>query len=196
LNFEMHLCQKLLASGMTSYLKVTDCSFLIVENPGSFSTRLTEETVYESRNHWQTGAEISILGLREDPPEDAVKFVEITLLEAHNVAVAKFRYSISEFEVVSMIPYSNDDAVDAFLFFGHTTPHSDSSYDPPAESEIATIYQEIETTFCNALKESGNAIFANIHDCTFRFVYNPAKEVPRAQNNEEQQHAPADVQSA
>mgnify|MGYP005863236119 CR=1 FL=1 len=194
-NFETLLCQNLRASRMSSFAQAKDCSFLIVENPGSSSTRLTEQTVYKARNHHPTGVEISLFGLGENPPADAIKFMETALLEAHNVALAKFRYGLSRFEIVSMVPSSYDDVTDAFLLFGHAIPHSERSYDPP-EAQIATLYHEFEATFCNMVHMSGYTAFANVHDCTFRFVYNPAGEVPPSDNNPKKKQAAAIIESA
>eukprot|EP00977_Amphora_coffeiformis_P021904 scaffold10056_cov164-Amphora_coffeaeformis.AAC.1 len=131
LNFEARLCQNLRASGINSFAEATDCSFLIVENPGSSSTRLTEEIVYEARDYRPTGVEISMLGLVENPPPDAIHFMESALVETHNEAYFdKFRYALGALEIVSMTPFSYGDVVDTFLLFGHAIPHSKRHYDP------------------------------------------------------------------
>jgi hypothetical protein len=41
------------------------------------------------------------------------------------------------------------------------------------DSQIALMHQAFEKAFCTKLQNSGLTNFVNIHDCSFRFVYNP-----------------------
>jgi hypothetical protein len=49
------------------------------------------------------------------------------------------------------------------------------------DSQIASMHQAFEKAFCIKLQNSGMVNFANIHDCSFRFVYNPVGGAESAQ---------------
>jgi hypothetical protein len=42
-----------------------------------------------------------------------------------------------------------------------------------SDSELAFLHGAFEKAFCAKIQRSGSANFANVLDCSFRFVYNP-----------------------
>ena len=198
-NFETRLCQELRASGMDTFAQADNCSFSIVENPGSASTRLAQDDTfydwYQARNRLTTAVEVSLRGLSAQPTVDAVKFMQGAIVETHNVAFTKFRYALFRLEIVNvMMPHSYDD--DACFMLGHVIPRVGTTSVSPSESEIATLHRQFETVVCHMLRDSGYEAFANVSDCTFRFVYNPARgAISLANHHNNDKHAAAVVTS-
>ena len=168
--FEQRICKKLRASGIENFATAKNCVFEILENPGSFSTRLSEESVYEAMNAHSTPVEMSMIGLAGEPSAEAVAFLESTILEAHNVAFAKLGYTLAAFEADSLYETTEGD-----LILGVATPvlTGEDTADP---SHAFVAHDKFETAVCYKLKNSGLAFFAGVRDCTFNFVYNPVKQ--------------------
>jgi hypothetical protein len=40
-------------------------------------------------------------------------------------------------------------------------------------TELAFLHETFEKAFCSKLQRSGSANFANVSDCSFRFIYDP-----------------------
>jgi len=171
--FEKRMCKKLRASGVENFSRSRHCSFNILENPGSFSGRLSEKVVYEALDGRATGVEVSVLGLKNEPSEDEVKYMESAVYEAHNDAFLNIGYALTDFDAVSLLPYDTMDG--AYLIFGTATPvlKGENSPDPTV---AVNIHQAFETNVCKKFKSSGIDVFARVHDCSFNFVYNPVKE--------------------
>ena len=50
-----------------------------------------------------------------------------------------------------------------------------------SDGKLAFLHTAFEKTLCAKLKNSGEVNFANVHNCSFRFVFSPASEATRAQ---------------
>eukprot|EP00977_Amphora_coffeiformis_P015227 scaffold4457_cov169-Amphora_coffeaeformis.AAC.4 len=170
-NFEKRICKKLRASGIKNFAQAEGCAFEILENPGSFSTRLSEETVYEAMNGHPAEIELSMFGLNGTPSDEAVEFLESAIVEAHNSAFAKLGYTLSAFEAHSLYETTQDDS----LILGVATPVLDGE-DSAQASQIFVAHGKFESAICNKLNKSGLPVFASVKDCSFSFVYNPVKE--------------------
>ena len=60
------------------------------------------------------------------------------------------------------------------MILGHAMPVIVGSADESAD--LGTVHQAFEMAFCSKLQNSRLAVFANVHGCVFRFVYNPVTE--------------------
>lgn len=97
------MCKNLRASGVDVFSQVQHCSFIIVEEPGSTTTRVTEENAYEAMNGRVTDVELSMMGLTQDLNKNELKFLEDAVVEAHNDAFAETGYQLKSFSTVSFM---------------------------------------------------------------------------------------------
>uniref|UniRef100_A0A7S3PD23 Uncharacterized protein n=1 Tax=Amphora coffeiformis TaxID=265554 RepID=A0A7S3PD23_9STRA len=67
----------------------------------------------------------------------------------------------------------------AYLVIGTATPNLKGE-GIPEPAVAAYVHQGFEATVCKKLKNSGFAVFADVRDCSFNFVYNPVKEAAMA----------------
>jgi hypothetical protein len=65
----------------------------------------------------------------------------------------------------------NDDAVATVA--GSSLRASSTTGAAPSAQKLASLHEAFEKTFCNKLSMSGSANFANVHQCSFRFVDTP-----------------------
>jgi hypothetical protein len=65
-----------------------------------------------------------------------------------------------------------------FIFFD-SPPDDDTAITTSkmSDSELAYLHGAFEKAFCAKIQRSGSANFANVSDCSFRFVYNPLSSV-------------------
>eukprot|EP00977_Amphora_coffeiformis_P019281 scaffold7112_cov155-Amphora_coffeaeformis.AAC.4 len=172
--FESRICKELRRSGIENFAQASECSFNIVENPGSFSTRLTEKVVYEAQNGHTTDVALSLAGLDKDLSTDEIKALESVVLVAHNEAFAEFGYALTEIDTTSfMFPDNMEGTV---FISGAAVPLLQGIY-PADRSDVAFAHADFEVAYCDKLKHSDLAVFAGVHDCKFEFVYNPVKEL-------------------
>eukprot|EP00977_Amphora_coffeiformis_P012907 scaffold3285_cov140-Amphora_coffeaeformis.AAC.3 len=172
MTFENRMCKKLRSSGIAVFAQAKDCSFDILENPGSFSTRLSEKVVYDAQDARPTDVELSMVGVNKDLAADEVKFMESTVRDTHNDLLGKFGYGLTKFDAVSFVSVEG-----SFLVSGTVVPVVHKGEHNPEPSVAASMHQAFETAFCDKLKNSGMPVFAGVHDCAFNFVYNPVKEM-------------------
>ena len=172
MNFEKRMCKKLRASGLAIFAQAKDCSFDILENPGSFSTRLSEKIVYDAQDARPTDVELSMVGVDKDLSADEVKFMESTIRDTHNNAFGKVGYALTKFDAVSFVSVEG-----SLLVSGTAVPVIHKGEHNPEPSVTASMHHAFEIVFCDKLKNSGMSVFASVRDCAFNFVYNPVKEM-------------------
>ena len=171
-NFENRLCKKLRASGIANFALAKDCSVDLLENPGSFSLRFSETVVYEAQNTYPTPVEVSMVGLEKEPTAEEIKAFESAIVGAHNEAFGSVGYALTKFDAVSFMSLEGSVLVD-----GVAVPVVHKGEHNPEPSVAASIHKAFEIAFCDKLNNSGLAVFADIRDCSFNFVYNPVKEM-------------------
>lgn len=173
-NFQKLMCKELRSSGVVNFAQVSKCSFDVLENPGSFLTRFSEENAYEAMNGRVADVELSMLGLTQELSQSELGFLEGAVVEAHNDAFEATGYQLKNFATVSFV--DTDDAMNgAGLFFAQATPIVLDEA-PEKTYDLAVIHQAFELSFCSKLKNSGLAAFSSVNQCLFRFVYNPITE--------------------
>ena len=171
-NFEKSVCKMLRTSGNDNFANVKDCSFSVLETPGSFDIRFSEENAYESLNGSSADVEIDMSGLAKEPSMDDLKVLESVVLDAHKAAFYQTNYQLSSINAVSSFAMNGAIVVDA-----RAVPVLSETSNNDADSKtLAAIHQAFEEAVCGKLQNSGRPVFAQVHDCTFRFVFNPVKE--------------------
>ena len=201
--FENDLCERLRKSGYANFARAKDCSFSFVEHSG-LNSQGPVETAYA--NEAITEAQLSLLGLaNEMSPVDSVLLNKI-VTESHSEAFFKSGLAITSFETIADIPVGGDHQGWLQRSCGLCCPYDDD--DPRcccnANADAVTIvvgrvgatgpvekvtfknakisHADFENFLCFKLRTSGNPTFANVHDCSFNFVYNPVQSAVVSEN--------------
>jgi hypothetical protein len=195
--FEDNFCGLLRASGSSNLASASQCSLSFLETPGHTAS-VPVESAYTSNNGEAEEAQVMMHGTLHDFSEKEYAVIDTTIVAAYNEAFAKTGYAISSFEVVADInmPNNNDNAlmantatmVSAQWWSGRNfwpgcrwCPNDDAialTGSPILkDSDIAFMHEAFEKTFCSKLQNSGLANFANVNNCSFRFVNIPTDVV-------------------
>jgi len=198
-SFEEKFCAKLRSSGSANLANAQGCSFAIVDMPGQ-ADFVPIESAYASTNGQSTEGQIVLRGTLNELSEADLKLLDKSVIAAYNDAFAKAGYKLklkSKASVyVSETPGTgdptcslcgNDDMTfgEVQVVFSHVQ-ETPGTGDPTCtfcgnddevvllkDSEVAYMHKAFEKAFCAKLQNSGVANFANVHGCSFRFVYNP-----------------------
>ena len=100
---QKRVCQQLRTSGVANFAHVQHCAVDVLENPGSLTTRLSEQNAYEAMNGLVTDVELSMLGLSQDLTLTDLAFLQDAVVQAHNDAFADTGYQIKNFATVSFM---------------------------------------------------------------------------------------------
>jgi hypothetical protein len=196
--FEDNFCGLLRVSSSANLVNARDCSLSFLDTPGE-SDLVPSESAYASTNGDATEAQVIIHGTLDDFTEKEFALINPSIESAYNEAYTKAGYTINDFEAKTVIDMptgcrSCSRGKDAMMLNASKMIFAriqlgcqdcnpdDSSIDVVLkDSQIALMHQAFERSFCTKLKNSGLANFANIHDCSFRFVYNPVGQAESAQ---------------
>jgi hypothetical protein len=195
--FEASFCSTLRSSGLTNLVNVKECSFSFVEKPGSSTNTSPVDSPYASSANNQGAkmeAHITMMGLLHDFSNADRDLINQSILSAHSKVFSSTGYSLKSFNVVSDVdvpPLAGDDYKDSrdagCIFL--CTSNGDAAVTlisaiavAANDSEVANdhasfgqlyMHEAFEKSFCTKLQISGSANFANVHDCSFRFVGSP-----------------------
>jgi hypothetical protein len=197
--FEETFCGLLRASGSTNLASASQCSLSFLETPGHTAS-VPVESAYSSNNGEAEEAQVVMHGTLHDLSEKDYAVIDTTIVAAYNEAFTKTGYATSSFKVVADIKMPNND--DNALMINAATmvsaqwwgpnfwpgcrwcPNDDaitlSNYPILKDSDMAFMHQAFEKTFCSMLQNSGLANFANVNNCSFRFVNIPTDVVVEA----------------
>jgi hypothetical protein len=191
--FEDNFCGLLRVSRSANLVNAHDCSLSFLDTPGK-SDLVPSESAYASTNGDATEAQVIIHGALDDFNDGDFALIYMSIESAYNEAYTKAGYTINDFEAKTVIDMptgcrSCSSADDAMMFnagkmiFARIRPGCQDCNpdDVLKDSQIAFMHQAFEKAFCAKLQSSGMANFANIHDCSFRFVYNPVGGAESAQ---------------
>ena len=130
-------------------------------------------------------AQVSFRGVleKEMTPQDS-KILRHSIMSAYNDAFSSTGYSLTNFAEriwywptdIACNACPPDDDISATMptaFTATVVPTGDNKSGIKA-SQLQFMHTAFEKAFCAKLQNSGAAIFANVHDCTFEFVSNPA----------------------
>jgi hypothetical protein len=201
--FEDNFCGLLRASGSANLASASQCSLSFLETPGHTAS-VPVESAYRSNDGKAEQAQVIMHGTLHDLSEKDYAVIDTTIVAAFNEAFADTGYAASSFEVVADINMPNNDA-DALMINAATIVSAKldwkwwgpnfwpgcrwcSNDDAIAltgspilkDSDIAFMHEAFEKAFCSKLQNSGLANFANVNNCSFRFVNNPTDGVVEA----------------
>jgi hypothetical protein len=190
--FEDDFCGLLRASGSANLASASQCSLSFLETPGHTAS-VPVESAYRSKDGEAEEAQVILHGTLHDLSEKDYAVIDTTIIAAYNEAFAKTGYAAGSFEVVADMKMPNNDA-DALMINTVTIVSAQwwgpnfwpgcrwcSNDDAIAltgspilkDSDIAFMHEAFEKAFCSKLQNSGLANFANVHNCSFRFVNSP-----------------------
>jgi hypothetical protein len=192
--FEENFCGLLRTSGSKNLASASQCSLSFLETPGHTASSVPVESAYSTNNGEAEQAQVVMHGTLHDLSEKDYAVIDTTILAAYNEAFAKTGYAASSFKAVADIKMPNNDdnalmvnaatMVSAQWWWGRNfwpgcrwCPDDDatalSDYPILEESDMAFMHEAFEKTFCSKLQNSGLANFANVNNCSFRFVNTP-----------------------
>ena len=173
-DMEKQICKKLRKSGVPAFAQAKDCSFSFVEEPEAESVRLNEENTYESlAGKAATDAEIILGGVvAQELSKPHLKYLESVIMQTHADAYHQTGYALLSFDINTMLE-STDKTV---IGLARAIPTLDESAPAVANSLLLHLHETFEHAVCRNLQEGGLVVFANVKDCSFRFVYNPVQE--------------------
>jgi hypothetical protein len=192
-HFEENFCGLLRVSSSANLVNAHDCSLSFLDTPGK-SVLVPSELAYASTNGDATEAQVTIHGTLHDFSEEEFALINTSIESAYNEAYTKAGYTINDFGVKTVIDMPNGCTSCSSaenspkMLFARIRPGC-MDYIPGGnstdvvlkDSQIAFMHQAFENAFCIKLQNSGMVNFANIHDCSFHFVYNPVGEAEFAQ---------------
>ena len=200
--FEKDFCAGLRQSGSMNLAHARDCTFSFLD-----TTAQNEENIPiqsgEGKNK-KTETQLTLQGTLHSFSETDMEILDEAVVAAFNDAFYSAGYSLGSFvstadlDIPSKVswdptcrlcPPDADIAGDAKLIIATATP---LGWDPScrlcppedgamianlSDAKLAFLHKAFENTLCTKLQKSGSANFANVHDCSFRFVYAPVAEL-------------------
>jgi hypothetical protein len=170
--FQKSICKKLQATGIANFAQAKDCSVDILELPGTTDVRASMENAYEAAKGDSMRVEVAMVGIPAELSESDLKILNSAAFEAHNDAFHQTGMKLKDMDASSSLKVDGKTVVFA-------TAHPDIFFDeiPSGKTfNLSFYHQSFEYALCSKLENSGSSTFANVGECSFRFVYNPAKE--------------------
>jgi hypothetical protein len=199
--FEKEFCAGLRQSGSKNLAHARDCTLSFLDTTGQNEENMPIQSK-EGKGR-KTETQLTLQGTLHNFSEKDMEILDEAVIGAYNDAFSSAGYSLGSFvstadldipSKVSWDPYCRlcppdaDMAGDAKLIISTAAPLGWDPYCrlcPPEEgamvadlsdAKLAFLHTAFENTLCTKLQKSGSANFANVHDCSFRFVYAPVAE--------------------
>lgn len=197
--FETNVCKMLRKSGSENLANAKGCSFSLMESPGA-NDYVPVETPAASTNEQHTEVQVGMKGTLGDFSKEDIRTIEQAVVAAYNDAFSSVSFSIEDFSFLQAGSYTSsdaswwgcrycldDDAMEAQtagenkLIIARATPKGSHKQNGLLQSnDLSFLHDSFEKAFCAKLQKSGQANFANVHDCSFNFVYNPVGDAKTA----------------
>ena len=169
--FEQYLCKNLRTSGLANFANAKDCAIKFLEIPGTSELRPSEENAYQVAHGQAMDVQVSMAGVDKELSTIDMKILEAATFDAHTEAFHQTGLKLKDMEVSSAVQ-----TTDNTLVFASAKPDLVESEMVGKSFNIAYYHRAFEFGLCSKLQGSGAHAFAGVHDCSFRFVYNPAQE--------------------
>jgi hypothetical protein len=170
-----------------------------LETPGHTAS-IPIESANRSNDGKAEEAQVDMHGTFRDLSKKDYAVIDTTIVAAYNRAFAKTEDAASSFEVVADIHMPNNDANALMInaativsakwwgpnfwpgcrFCSNDDAIALTSSSIIKDSDIAFMHEAFEKAFCSKLQNSGLVNFANVNNCSFRFVNSPTIGVVEA----------------
>jgi hypothetical protein len=199
--FEKKFCSDLRNSGSVNLANARDCSFSFLDMPGQPDQNMPIQASESFRSGEKAEAQVMLHGTVQEFSEKDYELIDQSVVEAYEEAFfTSAGFSLNSVEIVADLDITvgwmpdcrfcppDDDATMASaakLVVAHVTPVGwtpDCRFCPPdddaavvkgslSDAQLGYLHEAFEKAFCHKLQNSGAVNFANVHDCSFRFVY-------------------------